>query len=205
MPWEIRWFYPGKNQDFEENFKSLDGDFTEEPLRDDHYLQSDSDDMGIKVRGGNLEIKLRRTESSNVLEKNNTSGLIEEWIKWIWAGGPSGTTDNTVKFLDEITKGPVSSVHKKRFVRRYNINDGNASSIKGLIPEGQSGFSSEFTKINFNQKDWWSFGFETTGSKIPLDVFKKTVVEVLASFSFKFSRQNSFGYPKWIISNRSVK
>jgi hypothetical protein len=199
MPYEIRWF-SNKNFDLlKEWWNTLDLPYNDEGERIDHYIFIPSvDNLGIKIREGRLEVKWRIPNSLKRVETLKLEGLTEEWVKWSWTDSKPQITDPLFDFLSEYPKGPMIKILKNRLSRKFKLSSSNVSEPVEWIDPSESGFSMELTTIILGESKWWSFGFETIGTKIALEPFKTKIKEMTSTIPLKLPLENSFGYPKWI-------
>ena len=124
---EVRWFYQGRiPEDIRKWFARSDPAPTCEPARTDYYLcLPKSNDLGIKLREGRIEIKQRVHQYGSVQFHRQATGLIEHWHKW------SLPLAMTQTGLEEILV-PESSwtgVRKERLLRGYRCDDASPAAL----------------------------------------------------------------------------
>lgn len=152
---------------------------------------SQSEEINLKIREGNLELKIRQeelgTEQFRAFKNSNTwKGNIEKWCKWTEEdlGKQNYLTYNVM------SKNPSISVLKKRKQRLDRH------------------VKSELTWLRIGDDNWWSVAFEmiTNGhNKHQLNKFKQSVNRASAAyFGPQLSLENSYGYGHWVNSNLLV-
>ena len=90
---------------------------------------------------------------------------------------------------------------KRRLSRKFKLSSDNKCKYVKWIDFSESGFSIELTEIRLGQEQWWSVGFETLGNKPTLKSFQTKVRELTNTIPLKLQLENSFGYPKWILTS----
>jgi hypothetical protein len=79
---EIRWFKNAPDQSIIDWFNKQDQTFENTESRTDFYLPLDKEDITIKLREGNIEIKHRLGEPLSGRLTTSAEGLYEIWTKW---------------------------------------------------------------------------------------------------------------------------
>jgi hypothetical protein len=117
---EVRWFHKGTTwPDVEAWFKKGPMGVRVEPFRVDYYLSIPlEEELGIKVRGGQLEIKRCVHVDGLHSFSDRVSGRMTTWRKWSF---PLGNAD---EFL-ESTKEPWIRIGKDRLVRKFKVTEHN--------------------------------------------------------------------------------
>src|SRR5689334_15836686 len=83
VSFEMRWFTDYRDQIIVDWFARMGFDFDAVKSRTDYYLITNlKDDLGIKLREGNIELKQRRSRTEAVSITASATGYIEEWAKW---------------------------------------------------------------------------------------------------------------------------
>jgi len=158
---EVRWFQAGEISPSDwEWFKNCPGPVQNQLTRIDQYLPlSFTGDMGVKVREGQLEIKILRENLGVGRLHERVFGDLQCWQKWGFnVGGINDPLDNSEQpFFDWLP------VQKSRSLRRYRLDE-----VGGVIPAAEVDISPgscglEMTSIQFHGLFWWSLAFETYG------------------------------------------
>jgi hypothetical protein len=193
---EARWFFPGEIPPAVSTwFMSAAPSSVSEPVRTDYYLNLvDQDALGIKVRGGWLEIKQRQSSIGRFQFQEKVIGQLESWRKWgINIGSLSG------KPAKEIQKMWIPIV-KERQMYCYILSGGNWQAHGGKLGLEDHGCEIELSKIIAFNRRWWSFAFEASGRS---KQYKRLLIETSKRFldlgdppSLPLS--NSYSYPTWI-------
>lgn len=195
---EVRWFQEGElPSQWLPWFEGCPGPWRDEPPRADFYLIArETDGLGVKIRQGRMEIKLRQ-ESWGILQLNNhIRGVVEHWHKWSFEivdihDLPAGIDGSDLNW---------TKVRKLRRLRRYQL-----SRTGELEPLPENTYPPdlcevELTKVWIGEQPWWTLAIEAPGSK-------KSSHEVLTATSHQlFSLERapmlpakySFGYPHWL-------
>ncbi|MEC4895330.1 MAG: hypothetical protein SAL07_10240 [Oscillatoria sp. PMC 1051.18] len=175
--WEMRWFKQGKlpNQVKDWFEEKCPGDRLGSPEeRTDLYLSAPGcDNLGIKLRQGNLEVKWRKAELGEKDFGEIAQGKAEEWVKL------TCVDDSLESLLTAAVKEKKTwiAVEKQRSQRRYqNCN-------------------LEITQVHLEKELWWTIAFETLTEILSLDDFVTTVGDLLSSYpGEKLLAADSFGY-----------
>lgn len=190
---EIRWFSDQPDRSISEWFTQYGLNFENIESRTDFYLPLEKDDVNIKLREGNIEVKHRI--SSPVLGKlsPNVKGLYEEWIKWSFG----------VNQIDPVAQ-EIISLNKYRWIatlkRRMGIKlkdlDGNRSpEIVPITEIIDCGCQVEYTKIGINKKTYYTFALEWFGDPYPVlsESFLENITEKIVLKS-----EDSMGYAQFL-------
>ncbi|MBD1923561.1 hypothetical protein H6F77_21160 [Microcoleus sp. FACHB-831] len=179
---EVRWFYRGTIPKEVKNWFGQDilGKHPSPPEeREDWYLYSPwCDRLGIKMRGGNLEIKWRLAELGVQRFGDGLEGKTEKWLKWI----SEKPKNNKIIPANVGGKALWIGVRKERSQRKYE------------------GCTMELTKLIVQNEAWWSLAFEASGEEAQ----EMNNLQAIASEIFKnypgmaLQIHDSFGYPKWL-------
>ncbi|OKH38101.1 hypothetical protein NIES2119_11110 [[Phormidium ambiguum] IAM M-71] len=197
---EIRWFSRGVVPPVIENW------FTKDVLREicqplekreDWYLLIPGCEfLGVKLRQHRLETKLRVTGLGIWKFRNNAIGAAEKWIK-------SSCEDAKLENLltpDIIVQGQWVKVEKVRSQIRYLVSDDYSLTPASTENTLQNGCNIELTQLIINHHDWWTLGFEASGT----DENLITNLEVVAKKMFQtfpdreLNLVDSYAYPKWL-------
>lgn len=186
---EARWFLEGSlPKAVGDWIGGLAGAHTFSEERDDHYLVQDSDALGIKVRGGLIEVKYRVGRSERIRFGDRASARIEPWTKWSF---PLEQGPGAVEGDDWVT------VAKQRTVVRFESDfgfraEGGLCALEvGVVrlPHGEP---------------WWTMCFEAVGeAEQGYAGLKATGRQLLATFPGPvLPLADSYGYPSWLLKRR---
>ena len=120
---ELRWFFKGilPLSVYQWFTDILPGNekFEEKP-RTDHYLATQSIDLGLKFSRQQLQVKIRKYNVDFTLNNNNIQGSLEYWIRYDW--NDLHIKENTK--IDKLYERFSSiKIDKKRIIRKYKILD----------------------------------------------------------------------------------
>jgi hypothetical protein len=202
---EVRWFFEGRAEDhlnlkkwFESaaagppSWKGRDGD------QPDVYLQiPGSEDVGIKWREGELQIKGRTAMLGTQVFGRNHYGRVERWVKWSYAKMP----DKFRTLFAEPTRLPCISVRKTRALRKLHLDTmlGTAQEVdaKTFVDRG---LGCELTNLEVAGKRFCSLGFEAFPDDAAMHgAFSTTVSAFLDGLqNVELSAAKSMSYPTWL-------
>lgn len=190
---EIRWFYPTELKSVEKWFMDNGYTFENADPRTDYYLPlKNQDDIGIKLREGNVEIKQRiaRTKKENISELAN--GYFENYIKWSFS---SAEKDPLFQEIIEGEKFNWLGVRKERIGYKLKENQ-NGSIIRVKMDEfPEYGCQVEYTRIKIKEELWYSLCLEWFGEK-EIEIDLSILDEMLGDQELKAS--NSMGYAEFL-------
>jgi hypothetical protein len=212
---EVRWFFDGtvnQHQPLKSWFETTTpiqkigdvGPPVWEPRRDDqpdvYLLVPGSDDMGIKWREGEFQIKGRLCSLGTQVFCGRHYGKVERWMKWSYKKMP----ESYQQLFEEKAKGLViASVCKTRALRKVRLDTftGKAEEVhaKKFVDRGL-GF--ELTDIQFAGKQYCSMAFEAFPNDSAMDVaFTRAVEAFLDTLTeVHLSAAGSVSYPAWLAS-----
>lgn len=190
---EIRWFYPTELKSVEKWFMDNGYTFENADPRTDYYLPlKNQDDIGIKLREGNVEIKQRiaRTKKENISELAN--GYFENYIKWSFS---SAEKDPLFQEIIEGEKFNWLGVRKERIGYKLKENQ-NGSIIRVKLDEfPEFGCQVEYTRIKIKEELWYTLCLEWFGDK-EIEIDLSILDEMLGDQELKAS--NSMGYAEFL-------
>ena len=192
---EVRWIFPGQ-------MGAVAGWFARFPARvesreDIYLLDPQLRGLSVKIRGGRaLEVKAYRGSPGILDLAGRARGRMESWQKWSFAFTPPSRN----------TDGPAGwrLVHKRRRISRFSPASWRIERrAPGLGRE--PGCQVELTEIRTRGQDWWSLGFEATGT----DHLLRSELEATAALVFaqplpggmEPGPDESRSYAQWLASN----
>jgi hypothetical protein len=195
---EVRWFQAGEipSRDWKW-FKNCPGPVQNQLTRIDYYLPlSFTGDLGVKVREGQLEIKILREKLGVGRLHERVLGDLQCWQKWAFnVEGTDDPSDNSEQpFFGWLP------VQKSRSLRRYHLDE-----VGGVVPAAGEDISPgscglEMTSIQFQGLFWWSLAFETYG----LGKDSRSLLKLIAAQLFDIGEPpsllevDSMSYPGWL-------
>jgi len=195
---EVRWFLPFAGVDSQvlpEAFQAV-----KPATRTDWYAPGD-ERGGVKLREGNLEIKLfLRDLGLRDFAGRRGRGRVEAWRKWVFSGDATEPVDETV-----LTNAAWIPVVKHRYLRIYSEGDDGAMRPVDIWPD--AGCQFEWTHLVAAGAEWVTIGFEAFGPEGDLErILLQTGATVLEPIVDRLSLEPSmsYSYPHWLEKVRSA-
>lgn len=186
---EIRWFFEDQKGSVQEWFDSFGFDTFER--QEDFYLRLKKNDLSIKLRDDNVEIKHLIGSRAKGRAGPKAWGYFENWIKW------SFNSDNVDAVIAEIIEGEPKywvPVIKERHAVKLAQN-GNAITFHPITVNLDHGCQIEYTKIQIFREYWYSIGLEWFGdSRNECD--STTILERIGDTELIIKQ--SMGYPGFL-------
>ncbi|MEW6145773.1 MAG: hypothetical protein AB1598_12225 [Thermodesulfobacteriota bacterium] len=168
---------------------------------DVYLLVPGADDMGIKWREGNFQVKGRTASLGVHSFCGRFQGSVERWVRWSYAGMPEAYRN---LFLDGNEKGLITvSVRKTRALRKIKIDtyDGSALEVdpKEFIDRG---INFELTDIEVGGKPYCTVAFEAYPDDSAMHAAFTRVVEAFLGGlkGVELGAGNSMSYPEWLLN-----
>jgi hypothetical protein len=193
---EVRWFFKNENRSIENWFKNLEFDPLEQ--REDFYLHLQKEEVGVKLREENIEVKHRAGTRSRGCAGEQAWGYFENWIKWSFNAGADP------QILSEITDGKGESwlsVVKERKSAKLTLENDEIA-IKSPTDELEYGCQIEYTKIRLLGESWYTFALEWFGETC-MEVNSSLATEVLGDT--RLAMKQSMGYPAFLYKLQNSK
>jgi hypothetical protein len=166
---------------------------------DVYLILPGADDMGIKWREGNFQIKGRTASLGLHSYCGRFHGLVERWVRWSYAGMPESYRK---LFLDGNEKGLITvSVRKTRALRKIKLDTYNGSALEVDPKEFiDRGINIELTDIEIGGKPCCTLAFEAYPDDSAMHAaFTQTVEAFLDGLKgVEFGAGNSMSYPGWL-------
>lgn len=190
---EIRWFSHTENEAIGKWFEENGFSFENANTRTDYYLPlKDQDDIGIKLREGNIEIKQRTSRSPKEKLAKSVKGYFEHYIKWSFT---SAEEDPLFQEIIEEEKYHWLAVRKERIGFKLKENK-NGSIIRVKMDEYlEYGCQVEYTRLKIKGELWYTLGLEWFGDKefeFDFSVLKKMFGDQ------QLKGKNSMGYAEFL-------
>ena len=211
---EVRWFFEGAVAQYPvlkkwfETFAPIEmkgdlgppvwtGRLGGEP--DVYLLLPGADDMGIKWREGNFQIKGRVASLGVQSFCGRFQGQVERWVRWSYAGMPEAYRN---LFLDGKADGLVRvSVGKTRALRKISVDTYNGSALE-VDPKSfiDRGINFELTDLEVAGKHYCTLAFEAYPDDSGMHAAFTRVVEAFLGglMGIDLGVENSMGYPEWL-------
>jgi hypothetical protein len=221
VPWstlEVRWFCPGplaENgsvlEDWFRRRPTYDGGGKPAPIawapplpawRQDRYLVVPGhDDMGVKWREGQFEIKGREAALGHQVFAPAIEGWCERWFKWSYAGEAIERRFRGL-FHDCAANGIVT-VEKRRLMRHVRLAPSGAVIEAGPGDERERGIDIELAQVRIAEtpgEPHWTLAFEAFPSDFPPERFAHVVDRFLEGCpALPLSADRSISYPRWLL------
>ncbi len=190
---EIRWFSNTEDPEILRWFEENGFTFENTEARTDYYLPlKEQNDIGIKLREGNIEIKQRIHSSDEQKLVKRVKGHFENYIKWSFS---SSNEDPLIHSIIEEEKYNWLAVRKERIGFKLKENQ-NGSIIKVKMTEyPKYGCQIEYTRIKVKNELWYTLGLEWFGSK-ELE-FDLSILNKMLNKN-RLKSENSMGYSQFL-------
>ncbi|MGA8855351.1 MAG: hypothetical protein WB492_14350 [Christiangramia sp.] len=190
---EIRWFSNTEDQGISKWFEENGYIFENSEPRTDYYLPlKDQEDLGIKLREGNIEIKQRMSRSEKEKLVKRVKGYFEHYIKWSFT---STEEDILIQEINEEEKYKWLAVRKERIGYKLKENQ-NGSIIRIKMDEYPDyGCQVEYTRLKIKDELWYTLALEWFGDK-ELQFDLSILNQMLDQNQLK--AKNSMGYAEFL-------
>ena len=211
---EVRWFFEGKAHQHESLKRWFEttapiqkspgvgplvwkGRLEDQP--DVYLLVPGSDDMGIKWREGELQIKGRVASLGSQVFCGRHQGNVERWIKWSYANLPASYQRLFV--AEQETELMTVSVRKTRALRKVRLNTltGQAEEVDAEVFIDR-GLGLELTELEIAGKAYCSLAFEAFPNDSAMDAAFTEAVEAFVDglTAFDLTAASSQSYPAFL-------
>jgi hypothetical protein len=211
---EVRWFFAGKAQQqaaLQHWFETIApmpkrpgvGPPVWQGRLDDHpdvyLLVPGSDDMGIKWREGELQIKGRVASLGTQVFCGRHQGAVERWIKWSYANPPAAYHR---LFVAEKEPGLVTAaVRKRRALRKVRLDTltGTAEEVDAQTVVDR-GLGCELTELEVAGQAYCSLAFEAFPNDSAMAAAFTAAVEAFVAglTAFDLTAASSQSYPAFL-------
>jgi hypothetical protein len=203
---EVRWFGRGAIPEvITDWFYQAELPPESESNRDDYYLRlAGIETIGVKLRQGNIEQKVRQQPPASGGLHPFAEGQVEHWRKWSFKLNEHDAN------LDAIANGDADWVRvaKERLLRKYAITDGQVVTQVRIGDRPAEGCNLELTRIRVGgdavsplaAAEWWTIGFESFGTETAIADHLRMVVKHVFSKTqaLPLRAEASYGYPHWL-------
>lgn len=203
---EIRWFFDGTvPEKVSAWFKSgLTGvQIEKERPREDLYLiWNGRDNVGLKFREGELELKLRQSAQDVKSVDGRAVGVEERWEKMGWQYDHGQIDEVLRRFSTSGQKGERVNVSKVRQRGRYELD--SSGRLKPVNPRERPArvVVIELTDLTVDGKQAWTLAFDVIGPANELSDIRFKAIEILLRDypGPELTLARSYGYPRWLQS-----
>jgi hypothetical protein len=191
---EVRWFARGSIPQRVLNWFQDATESSKPPENrvDDYLLMPEVTSLGIKVRQGRIEIKLRKRKYGEIDLGRGVSGQLEQWQKWSLALEP----------VEQFFKpgGNWIPVSKRRYLRKYAIVGESEVHPLPLERFAESGCGVELTAVELFGNRWWTLAFESWGDEVSLtrNLIQTSEYLSITEGAPTLLTIDSYGYPRWL-------
>ena len=166
---------------------------------DVYLLVPGADDLGIKWREGNFQIKGRVASLGVHSFCGRFRGRVERWVRWSYAGMPEAYRG---LFFDGEGKGLITvSVGKTRALRKISVDTFNGSALE-VDPKTfiDRGINFELTDLEVAGKRCCTVAFEAYPDDSGMHAAFTEVVEAFLDGlrGVELDAENSMSYPAWL-------
>jgi len=195
---EVRWFLPGAiPEELNQWFEQDQTEAISQEEREDRYLcLPKRQELGIKLREGNLEIKRQLDDRGVQKIAKGIKGRIEKWLKWSFT---LDSQDEEQTNLSASQKAWIV-VKKIRRSKTYRVTSHGEIEVVKAGKELDQGCHIELTELSALEQEWYSLGFEAFGQEDALEKMLQRALEVALTTSDlpSLKAKQSYGYPKWL-------
>ena len=193
---EIRWFTKEVNPNILKWFETHHLSFDTTTPRTDFYLPlPEKPDMGVKLREGQVEIKIRKDKPVADALHNNATGNFELWEKWSFK---ARLNDSLALAIIEEKEYDWVEVYKERIGVKLTLDEERLIVVRSIKERLSYGCQVEYTRIIVNHEEWFTFCFEWFGDdEIELDT--QLIGDILGDS--KLAQKDSMGYPQFLNLN----
>ncbi len=189
---EIRWFMNDIDVAIIDWFAGHGQIFEETVSRTDYYLPLDKEDISVKLREGNIDIKHRLGKPREGKLTPGCMGFFENWIKW------SFNADKADKLSQEIVlQNPYNWIKTLKTRIGVKVTEDKSGNLQ-IVPIKtfvDFGCQIEYTLLKIQDKTVYTFALEWFGEKdllLPEELTK----EILDNS--QFSVEDSMGYGEFL-------
>lgn len=186
---EIRWFKETPDQAILDWFAGHGQTFDNTESRTDYYLPLGKEDITVKLREGNIEVKHR---SGDVIRGGlalSAEGYFENWIKW------SFNADKADKLSKQIISSNLydwTETIKTRLGIKVTLSANGDMQIMPLKTIVDFGCQVEYTEVKLKDKQVYTFAFEWFGDR-EIDIPHELTGEMPGTVLFKVSESMGYG------------
>ena len=196
---EARWFYRRSTPPEVRSWFCGSSLCREEDARTDHYLLlTGSNEVGVKVRGGEkFEIKARTAAPEPLMLLNGASvGFGDAWVKWTLEDCDAAAR------MSEVGSGSSEwiPVVKQRWLRKFLLDPTGQIEEVDADAAIDHGGRAELGQISARDSQWWTVAFESFGETnrtANLELVARHFLRTLPR-GLVLRERDSMAYPEWL-------
>lgn len=191
---EIRWFKDSSDKGVLDWFAGHGQTFENVAPRTDSFLPLEKDDITVKLREGNIEIKHKIGDSLEGALTPNCTGLFENWVKW------SFNADTADKHSQEIVSNNSHEwmeIIKTRIGVKITEDSSGSLQVLPIKTFVDFGCQIEYTLLQIKSKTIYTFALEWFGEK-ELQLPEELMQNILSHTKLNF--EDSMGYGEFILN-----
>jgi len=207
---EVRWFFDGaatSNSALVEWFEGaiLPEQYGGAPAlqwkeRTDTYLLLPAyEDMGIKLREGQVQVKGRVATLGEHTFCGRHEGIVEHWVKWSYAGLPAAYY---VLFGANVDPDLVTFAVRKRRALRKLLLDPDAGTVTQVSTDAviDHGLGFELTELEINGRAYSTIAFEVFPHDPVVEALALDTVGAMLGqlVDVQLAVESSCSYPAWL-------
>lgn len=190
---EIRWFYKTEPESIRNWFEENGYIFENTEARTDYYLPlKDKNDLSIKLRENNIEVKQRTSRSEQADLTDSIQGYFENYTKWSFS---SAEDDSLFHEITEKEKFSWLAVKKERIGFKLKKDDNDKIVRVALEEFPPYGCQLEYTRVKIKDEIWYSFALEWFGDQ-ELEFDLSILAEIIGEHNLESS--DSMGYAEFL-------
>ncbi len=189
---EIRWFSRTTYPSIGTWFATHGLTFETVADRTDFYLPKPfQDDESIKLREGNVEIKIRKGVGRSTKFTSSARGIEEDWVKWSFS---ISKDDPLAPIILHERKFDWIAIQKERIGVKI-APAGNGLHIVPITERIPYGCQVEYTRLLVEDEEWYTFGLEWFGEQmIAVDPeLREAIIQ-----NTRLTEQDSYGYAAFL-------
>jgi hypothetical protein len=195
---EIRWFTESRDPGILDWFRLRARTFEKTRSRVDYYLPLQKNDISVKLREGNIEVKHRVGDGTPTRLTDRVEGVFENWIKW------SFKVDKVDRLKTDIIhfgKYEWLKMTKKRMGIKVATGNPNPGDLYDIAEFVDFGCQIEYTEVELLGSRYYSFGLEWFGEKF-IELEHEFLEELLGKSIL--SPEQSKGYCQFIMDRQNI-
>ncbi len=189
---EIRWFKDYTDPAIEDWFVRHGQTFETASPRTDFYLPTGKDDITVKLREGNIEIKQREGTPQPGTLTAATEGIYEDWVKWSFNAGKDDRLSNEITGANNYDWIETIKTRIGVKLTRDTFGKLQVLPIKTFV---DSGCQIEYTHVIASGKTYYTFALEWFGEK-DMEIGEALLAEILGDVIL--NREDSMGYGEFL-------
>jgi|GEM_PF-1222338 len=186
---EIRWFFRKEKEQIVRWFKRQN--CASNRTRTDFYLDTNNEDIGIKLRAGKIEVKHRIGTRANGGLNDNVWGCFDEFVKWSFNVQDQDAVLSKILDFEHCEWIPVQKNQKVLQL----IEENGVIKTKSIAEDLDYGCQVEYATIKIYEEEWQTFALEWFGDPC-LELDASIISEMMDSVELQINE--SFGYASFL-------